>query len=176
MSVNAITSSVDRPPAADSPSVNPVSRREPGLDHDRLIGDRARVYQQEFGLRTIRLQHGNTLAVLVGRTAGLMMPRAMAREVRSMLDTKCGPVFTDCRSTWVFLVQGASPDVDIAEMTMDLYRRHGVMALASPGLVISLPTPGDPRRCWIQPPNGELPTFSGTVRALTEIAGRGGGR
>ncbi|MGF6886331.1 hypothetical protein ABIA39_000298 [Nocardia sp. GAS34] len=143
---------------------------EPDPDRARLIGDRATVYREQFGLGTIRTRNGATLAILVGRTVGLMMSRTLAQQVRRVLGRECGPVFTDSGDTSVFLTNSPAADIGIPELTLELFQIYGVMALAQPGLLIPLPTPGTPGRSWINPlRDNRLPAFSHVVSALATV-------
>jgi len=150
-----------------------IPDRGPSLD--QLVDDRACTYQQVFGLRTERTRDGRALVMPVGRVVGLMMPRCLAREVRAVLGPECGPVFTDSHQSWVFLTRSPVAGTDIAETALALYRHYSVMAVAHPGQLITLPTPGDPTRCWIHTPEGDqLPKFAETVAALGAVPSRGG--
>ncbi|WP_216895644.1 hypothetical protein [Nocardia alni] len=159
-------------PKAIAPLLNPDQSIAPDLVRDRLIDDRAKVYLDTFGLCTVRTQNGTALAVPAGQVVGLMTSRTLARKIHAELREQCGPMFTDHR-TCIFLTQCPSSDIDIAETTVELYRSYEVMALAYPGLLIRLPTPGSSDRCWIQTPtDDQLPTFAQVVLALAEIAQR----
>lgn len=148
-----------------------------GPDLDQLVTDRAWTYQHVFGLRTERVRDGRVLAIPVGRVVGVMVPRALARQVRRMLGGECGPLFTDSHRSWVFLTGSPAAGTDIPETILALYRHYNVMTIAHPGQLITLPTPGDPRRCWIHTPGGpELPEFAEIVAALGAVTSRGGPR
>ncbi len=148
-----------------------------GPSLDQLVADRAWTYQHVFGFRTERTRDGHTLTMPVGRVVGLMMPRSLAHQVRAVLGPECGPVFTDSHHSWMFLTACPATGTDIAETTLALYRHYSVMAIAHPGQLITLPTPGDPSHCWIHTPEGDqLPEFAEIVAALGAVASRGGPR
>ncbi len=142
-------------------------------ERDRQIADRARIYREVFGLDVERTRDGDALAMRIGHVAAVMVPRRLATELCVFLGSSGGPVFSYSGHSWVFLCESLCTAGDLSETALALYRRHGVMALVSPGLHVGLPTPGDADRCWIQPPDGDrMPVFAEVVAALAVLESR----
>ncbi len=129
--------------------------------------ERRDVYRREFGLNAFCGDGG--LYVSAGPVSGLMMPRSLAVRVLAAEGLAPVPVVSIHSTVWMLLAEGPTSLGESERIAMRLLR-FGVMVVVPRG-VIGLPTPGDPIRVWIRPPQGRTrPGVPALADAITEAA------
>ncbi|NQE93805.1 hypothetical protein [Nocardia terpenica] len=104
-----------------------------------------------------------------GPVSGLMMPRSLAVRVLAAEGLAPVPVVSIHSTVWMLLAEGPTSLGESERIAMRLLR-FGVMVVVPRG-VIGLPTPGDPIRVWIRPPQGRTrPGVPALADAITEAA------
>ncbi|MBF6296124.1 hypothetical protein IU459_01035 [Nocardia amamiensis] len=147
------------------------------------------LYEREFGLRSTVDPDLGALWLEAGLDTGVRvagMPAAIGRVMRNsllQLDMRAPAIShadTGCvcgRSRrWQFLSAAAPEDVQLIRGISNdpILVVHRVSAYL--GMRVRLPTPGDPRHVWIDPPvPGEMPHFGdfieGVRHVLTQMSG-----
>ncbi|WP_157777928.1 hypothetical protein [Nocardia terpenica] len=129
--------------------------------------ERRDIYRREFGLNAFCGDGG--LYVSAGPVSGLMMPRSLAVRVIAAEGLAPVPVVSIHSTVWMLLAEGPTSLGESERIAMRLLR-FGVTVVVPRG-VIGLPTPGDPIRVWIRPPQGRTrPGVPALADAITEAA------
>lgn len=149
-----------------------------------LVRQRRDVYEQQFGLAAVLEPDLSVIVLDAGLASGLRvvgMPNDLGHDVRTelrRLGTFDVPVISHARSdcacrrcrTWLFLASADPADPDDYHQDAILYLSRVEVWME---LRVVLPTPGDPRRVWIDPPTPHRPpalaeVVAGVYRTLGE--------
>lgn len=137
---------------------------------DRMINQRCHVYRTHFALDAFRDPGCGDIRVRTGpSTAGLIAPRALAATAAALLVPVAVPAFSVSRDMCVFVTEGLSGGLDVRRLSIALFRCAVVLILAPSPLAV--PTPGNPRRCWLSVPHGPTrPPIDVVAAALLRAA------
>ncbi|NNH73750.1 hypothetical protein HLB23_28505 [Nocardia uniformis] len=144
--------------------------RHDGALAERMIDQRCQIYRTRFALDAFRDPDYGDIRVTTGRaTAAILVPRSLAANAASLLASESTPVFSVGRNVRVFLAQGLPDGQEAWRLSIALFRCAVVPILTPSPLV--LPTPGDPRRCWLSVPHGPArPPIDVVASALLRAA------
>ncbi|MQY24341.1 hypothetical protein [Nocardia macrotermitis] len=138
------------------------------------VEDRCRVYEREFGFDTVVVL--GAVHLMTGSVSGVIVAPELGRMVTAGLSEV--PVFSvdhHGHRMWVLLADVASPAVDIERMTLRLFAVGAIPVF--PRATVVLPSPGDPRRVWLHPPQGRTrPSLATVVDAIADAAVHGARR
>lgn len=144
--------------------------RHDGALADRMIDQRCRLYRTHFALDAFRDPgYGDIRVTTAPATAGLIAPRTLAATAAVLLNPEIMPAFSIGRDICVLLTQGLPDGQDARRLSIVLFRCAVVPILAPSPL--ALPTPGNPRRCWLSVPHGPVrPPIDVVAAALFRAA------
>lgn len=134
------------------------------LEAAELAEQRCGVYRDHLGWNTIRDSQTGAIVLRADQQWAVIVPRRLGVQVRARLRERPAPVFSIDRTVWVFITGRPGTVIDRAEVSVSLTRLGAVPVL--PGATVALPTPGDPRRCWLHALDRVLPSFGVVVDAV----------
>ncbi|GAB2694833.1 hypothetical protein [Nocardia thraciensis] len=135
-------------------------------DVDLMIEQRCNVYRDLFELNAFRDPATGAIHMGTGRLWAVIVPKSVGARARTLLREQCVPVYSVDHAMWVFLTDPPAHTPYSVEVGVNLCRFGAAAVL--PGRNIELPTPGNEKRCWLQPPiaGGARPPFDTVVDAI----------